>query len=162
MSKYIISVLTVAIIGGIVSTLVASKRQSLKKHINFIIGLISAIVFLSPIIKVINSAALIKNELTSIIEEITDNSEISNANGLIVTTSTERITNNIKEAISKRFGFEASDIYVSAELNKSNIEAIEITSIRITISNEASWSDTEPIKSYVEELIGVKTVVKRS
>ena len=161
MSSYIISILTIATIGGITSALISSKSEGVKKHISFIIGLISAIVLMTPIIKIVNHASVIKNELTSLVDTITDSKNISKSNSLIIATTLDKLNDNIVKSIVNKYGFDKNDVTVSFDLNTENIELVEITKINVTLKNKASWSDTEPIRQYIEDLVGVQTVVKR-
>lgn len=162
MKKYIITVLAVAILGGIVTSLISNKRSSIKKNINFIVGLITAIVLITPIINLIGNITTIKNELIILVDNVTDSDKISSSNTIIINTTAERMEESIKKAVIKKYGFKDSDVSVKVVLDTENIEAIEITDVQITLKNEASWSDTELVKKYVEDLIGVKTIVTRS
>ena len=80
MKSYITGILTIAFIGGVVSSLVSNKKQNTKKYINFLIGLISAIILMTPIIKTVKDTAIMKNKITNFIETLTDTDKITNIN----------------------------------------------------------------------------------
>lgn len=162
MSKYIICILVVSIIGGIASSLMTGKIESIKKHINFIVGLISVIALITPVIKLASSASVIKNQISQLTESILDSDNITHSNSLIISTSLEKMSDSIKLSVSKRFNLKEDDIQIDFEIDKSNIEAIEILKINVVLSGDGSWSNTEKIKDYIEGLVGITTTVKRS
>lgn len=152
MKTYIISILTVSVISGIICSFLPHKNGGLKKHLNFIVGLICAIILISPIVKIAKNTVFLKEGIDSILESMNISSSIKDSNQVIIDTSIEKIENGIKSTVISKFKLKDSDVYVSLAVDKSDIEAIEITKIIITLQNEASWYSDDKIKDFVEEL----------
>ena len=86
---------------------------------------------------------------------------INSSNTLIVNTSEERVCNGIKEMVISKFGFEETDVYISLDLDKAEINAIKIRAVNVVLTNKASWSDTDRVKEYLDKTIGCKINVTR-
>ena len=162
MSIYISSILTASIIGGIISSLLPSREQRMKKHINFIIGLISAIIMITPIVNIASNAATFKDSVDSVINSLDVSTSLNESNQIIVSTSIENICNGIKSTVINKFNFKEDDVTVTAVTDTDDIENIKIVKITIILKNEASWYDENKIKSYIEEIIGCAVEIVRS
>ena len=159
MNTYISTILVSAVIGGIVSSFLPKSGEGIKKHINLIIGLICAIVLLTPIVKVAKNTTFLKDGIDSIIESLDISSTIDKSNEIIVETSIENICNGIKTSICDKYNFKNEDVSVSAVLDKKNIEKIKITKITVTLKNQATWQDEKDVQKYIESLAGCPTEI---
>ena len=160
MKAYIITIISVSVIAGIISFLFSTNSSVLKRHINFITGLICAIVFITPIASIAKNSLEIKDSVTSIISGISDN-DTSLSNKIIVQTSVEKICEGIKNTVINKFSFNENDVSVTATINDKNIEAITIDEIIITLSNDAIWYDDEKIKEYVTDITDCNVFIVR-
>ena len=152
MKSYILSILTVSIIGGIVSSFLSHKDSGLRKRVNFIVGLICAIILISPIVRIAKNTVVLKDGIDSIFESLDISSTINNSNQIIIDTSVEKIESGLKATIVNKFKFNEDDVKVNLTTDTSDIEAIKIVKITITLANEASWYNEEKIKSFAEDL----------
>lgn len=157
MNTYIITIITISIVGGIVSSLVAKE---LKKHVNFIVGLICAIVLLSPIVSFLNDSIIIKNGIYSLVDSLNLNENLSNRSQYIVNTSIETVSEGIKKEIINRFDFNENDVEVNLNAKQEN-GLTTIDSVTITLQNKASWYEESKVKEYAEELVGCKVIIKK-
>ncbi len=160
MNNYVITILTVAVAGGIVNSLV-SKESHLKKYINYIVSLVCVVCLISPIGNVISDIASIKENINDYIDKIfvTENIEISNS--LIINTSKEKICEGIKETIIEKYKFDSSDVYVQLTLDESNIQSLKIDKINVTLTGKASWSDVKTVETFLKSTVGPNVEVKR-
>ena len=160
MTPYIYSILAIAIISGILSAIIADSNP-LKKYVNYISSLILVIVLLSPIKNLLNSSFNIKEYINSFYHNIKTEEIIENSNSLIVNTSKESVSNGIKSAILERFSFKDDDVYVYLDIDSEDITSIKINQVNVILTNEASWSDTDRVKEFLDELLGCKVNVTR-
>ncbi|MBO5439024.1 MAG: hypothetical protein J6A53_00035 [Clostridia bacterium] len=161
MKGYIFSILIISIIGGIISSLISDCESGLKKHINFIVGLICAICLTSPLVSVVSNATDIKNNISNFFDKIASEEIIHNSNQIIVNTGIEKVCEGIKATIIDKYGFEENEVIVEAEANIDEIDRIFIDKINIVLTGKASWSDVERVEEYLENLIGCDISVKR-
>lgn len=159
MNLYVLTIIITSLIGGIVTSLASSKENGVKKHLNLLIGIISTIVLIAPIVNIVKQTDKLQNGFEKFLS-ITE-TEATEANKLIIATSTENICNGIKEAVTKEFNIKASDVEISAQINDESIESVIIESITITLKNNATWNDSDKIKSYVSGLVGCKVVINK-
>ena len=160
MSGYICSIITVSTIGGILVSLLSDKSSKLKKQIGFIVGLICALVFISPIIGVLNNSQAIKDNITSIVLSIEgEHNNISNE--IIVGTSLEKIAQGIKSMIVNKFDLNEQDVEVQVFVTDDSKDVIYIDYVEIRLKNGATWIDDKKIEEYVQEMSGCKVQIKR-
>lgn len=161
MKSYIFSILIISVIGGIASNLLSEHSEKMRKHINFIIGLICAICLISPITSAVSNATDLKNTLTGYIEGIVTNDKINASNSLIINSGVEKVCDSVKESVVNKFKLNENDVIVEAVANTENIQSIYISQINVTLTGKASWSDVDKVKEYLVNLIGCDVTVKR-
>ena len=160
MNGYIGTILIISVIGGIASCISPSNRT--KKHINFIIGLITTIALITPIVKIANNTGLIKNKISEIVSEISQNDKIDASNKIIVDTASQKVCEGIKEAVATHFKIDNDNIRVTALFDTSNSQAITVERIDIVLLDKASWLDSHQVKNFAQEMAGCRvTVTKR-
>ena len=157
MNAYINSILIVAVIGGVISSLVSSNKLS--KHINYIVGLVSTLILLSPIVSFISNMENIKNTINNFISDTISGEALNNTNSLIVNTGVEKIAEGVKTLVIDKYNFDENDVYVNVITDTTDISSIRITRISITLKNKATWSDAENIEKYVENYVGCDVLV---
>ena len=160
MKAYIFTIITVSVIGGIVTSLISDENASLKKRLNFIIGIICAIVLLSPIVSVVSNVNQVKKGINEFVGSI--NADNSKLNTLIISNGAEKITSGIKKTVVNKFNIDEAEITVDLVLNNEDIESIEIEQIKIELTGKATWLDEFKIKEFVEEQTGCSVkIIKR-
>lgn len=160
MNTYLNTILTLAIISGIVSTILSS-HDKVKKYVSYLLSLIMMLVILTPLFNVFSSFENIKEYINDFYHSIKTEEIIENSNALIVNTSEESVCSGIKEMIISKFAFEENDVYVSLDCDKSDISAIKIRAVNVVLTNKASWSDTDKVTEYLDKMIGCKINVIR-
>ena len=160
MNNYIYSLLIVSLIGGIINTF-TDGMGSTKRYISYFLSLMMVICMASPIFSVIKSTEGIKDNINSFFNEITDNDKLDGLNEIIVNTSTEAVIKGIKNTIVDRFGFDENEVFVEIETDKTSIESIKITKIKVILTGKASWSDVETVKEYLLNVVGGDVSVTR-
>ena len=160
MSAYIFSILTIAVISGILCSII-SESNPLRKYLTYLCSLVLVITLLSPIKNLLNSGSSIKEYINSFYHNIRTEEIIDSSNELIVNTSKENVSNGIKKAIMEKFSFKEGDVYVFLDIDSKDITSIKIQQVNVILTNEASWSDTDKVKSFLDELLGCKVSVTR-
>ena len=160
MNEYIYTVVTVTTIGGILISLLPEKSSKIKKQINFIVGLICTLVFISPIIGILSNSQAIKDNISSIVLSI-DNVSSSATNEIIVCTSLDKISQGIKKSIINKFNLSEQDVDVRVFITDKSKEVIYIDYVEIILKNGATWTDDNKIKEYIEDLSGCKVKILR-
>ena len=160
MNEYIYTVVTVTTIGGILISLLPEKSSKIKKQINFIVGLICTLVFISPIIGILSSSQAIKDNISSIVLSI-DNVSSSATNEIIVGTSLDKISQGIKKSVINKFNLNEQDVDVRVFISDKSKEVIYIDYVEIILKNGATWTDDNKIKEYIEDLSGCKVKILR-
>ena len=161
MKNYVSTLLVVSVVGGIVSSL-CSSLSNIKKYVNYFVGLIAIICMLSPLVSFVTSIQSTKDYITEYFNSLASEEIINNSNDIIINSGIDSIKEGIKKAVIDKFGFRESDVIIELEIDKSNVEAIKIKKINIILTGEASWSDVDKVKSYLENIIGGNISVKRS
>ncbi len=154
MKAYIITIITIAVISGIISSMLPNSDSSMKKHINFITGLICAIALLSPIVAIAKNADILTDKIENMVNSLDASDNVNKGNAIIIEAGTERIEKGIKEALISKYGFKEENVSVEIAVNDENVEAILLKKITITLTNEATWTDGNNVKKYIEELVG--------
>ena len=160
MNEYIYTVVIVTTIGGILISLLPEKSSKIKKQINFIVGLICTLVFISPIIGILSNSQAIKDNISSIVLSI-DNVSSSATNEIIVGTSLDKISQGIKKSIINKFNLNEQDVDVRVFITDKSKEVIYIDYVEIILKNGATWTDDNKIKEYIEDLSGCKVKILR-
>ena len=132
MNAYFNSIISIAVLGGIASSLITSEK--LKKYVRYLISLITILIILSPIASMVSNFDSIKYKFESFIENAISGETISKANSIIVSTSLEKITDGIKELIINKYNLNNEEISVEAVVDSSKIESIKITQINIYLN----------------------------
>lgn len=153
------SLLVLAVISGIINSLIL--QGTVKKYVNYFISLIMVLVLLSPLFEILSSFDNVKEYINDFFHSIRTEEILDSSNTLIVNTSEQRVCDGIKEMIITKFAFEETDVYVSLECDKSDITSIKILAINVTLTNKASWSDTDKVKDYLDKMVGCKINVTR-
>lgn len=161
MRGYISTLLIISVVGGIVSSL-CSSISSLKKYINYFVGLIAIICMLSPLASFLSNIGSTKDFIKEYFDSFASEEIINSTNDIIINSGIDSIKSGIENTLIQKFGFNESDIIVELDIDKSNIEAIKIKKINIILTGKASWSDVDRVKSYLESIIGGNISVKRS
>ena len=160
MNNYVITILTVAVSGGIINSVV-SKESHLKKYINYIVSLVCVVCLISPIGSIISDIASIKENVNNYVEKIFVTESIEISNSLIINTSKEKICKGIKETIIQKFKFDSKEVYVQLILDDSNRESLKINKINVTLTGKASWSDVKLVEDFLKNNIDPNIEVKR-
>lgn len=161
MKKYISTIVLVSIIGGIVINMISQRDTGLKKYISFVVGLIYAIVFISPIVSIVQNTDVLRENISNMLSQVIDTDKIDKTNQIIVASSVDKICDGIKKAIINEYNFKEDSVQVSAIIDDKNLQAIVIDKIEITLLNEATWYDGDKVKSYVTDLVGCKVEVHK-
>ena len=160
MSGYISSIITVTTVGGILVSLLSEKSSKLKKQLSFTVGLICALVFISPIVGVLNNSQMIKDSISNIVLSIENEHNIA-SNEIIVGTSLDRISQGVKSMIINKFELKEQDVEVRVFITDDSRDVIYIDYVEISLKNGAAWIDEKKIEDYVEEMSGCKAKILR-
>ena len=160
MSAYITSLITISIIGGLVSNLVSSFK-SIKVYVNYFVGLVAVICMLSPLFSFLNNISSIKETLNDYFNSFASQDIIDNSNDIIINSGIDSIEKGIKNTLIEKYNFEEKEVIISIEADSSNIEAIRITKITVILTGKASWHDVDAVKEYLDNVIGGNIVVTR-
>ena len=160
MSYFLNSILVLAIVSGIVSSILCAN-DLIKRYVSYFLSLIMLVVILTPLFKIFSSFDTIKEYISDFSHSIKTEEIIDNSNSLIVNTTSERVCDGIKELVVTKFGFDKNDVYVSLELDDCDIGSIKITCINVVLTNKASWSDTDRVKEYLDKTVGCQINVTR-
>ncbi len=160
MKVYIYSLLIVSLVGGIINSFV-ENFGSLKRYISYFLCLIMVICMISPLTDLIGNVSNLKDGITSFFDRITDNEVLNGTNEIIINTGTDAIKKGIKNTLIEKYGFDEREIIVEIETDTTNIEAIKITKINITLTGKASWSDVDAVKNYLKNIVGGEISVTR-
>ena len=158
MKSYILAILTISVVGGIVNSLLPERGKTTKVYVNFIIGLISAILMISPIISSVKNISQLENSLEKYILGTEENAQDT---GSIINESKENIKKGIENQIISKFNFKEDDLEVLLDTKESETQMI-INKITVVLCNEATWYDEEKIISFLEETVGFSVeIVKK-
>lgn len=161
MNGYIYTILVVAIIGGIINSIVSESYSSLKKHINYVVGLVCVICLIAPLGSLLKSTGEFKESVSGFFDNIVNEEYLDSSNSLIVNTGVDKVCLGIKSTVIDKFGFDENEVIVTVDADTENIDAIAITKINIVLTGKASWTDVKNVKDYIENLVGVKADVTR-
>ena len=161
MKGYIYTVLALAIICGIISSIISEANQGTKKYVNFLMGLIMVITIMLPFKNLTYGISNIKDTVNNFFTNLDTQHLIDKSNTVIINSSKENISKGIKNSIISKYGFDENEVKVSLEIDKSEISAIKITAVYIALSGKAAWSDVNDVSKYMENLVGVRVYVTR-
>ena len=160
MTSYIFSIITISVVGGMVISFIDNENSALKKRVSFIVGIICAIILLSPIASTVSGISTVKNQITGIFDKVDKDSDASNR--LIISAGTEKISEGIEDSVCEKYSIPREEVDITLTLNSSDIEAIKIEQITVVLTGKSTWEDEYEIKEYVEGITGCKTrVIKR-
>ena len=160
MNKYINTILTVSIVGGIINS-IAPGKLIIKKYVGYIVSLVCILCLISPLINILVNTNNIKEGIKNFTSSIFLKEELQNSNSLIINTGTDYICDGIKQVIIDKYGFDEKDIDIELVLDKTNTEALKIQCVNVFLTGKASWSDANRIEDYLNDLIGTEIEVKR-
>lgn len=161
MKGYIYTVLALAIICGIISSIISEANQGTKKYVNFLMGIIMVITIMLPFKNLTYGISNIKDTVNNFFTNLDTQHLIDKSNTVIINSSKENICKGIKNSILSKYGFDENEVKVSLEIDKSEISAIKITAVYIALSGKAAWSDVNDVSKYMENLVGVRVYVTR-
>ena len=159
MNNYVRSIVILAILSGILKALLSNYK--IKKYVNYLIGLIMVIMIIMPFNNFTHKINVAKEQINGIYESLDFQNKINDSNSVIVNTTKEKVTKGLKDALISKYGFDERDIFIELILDDSEISSIKITGVNIILTNKASWSNVDSVKSYTENLIGVNVNVTR-
>ena len=156
MKQYIISVISVGIIGSIVLVLSPDgEGGGVKKYVNLIIGLAVTLVCISPISSAfeflydldfnadLSDSSEIKIEYESIFESSYTAAEVYN------------LKIGIKSVLEDEFSISEDECKVSVTLGDSG----ELRRVLVTLYGSAIWCDSYAIEEHLTRLLGCETLV---
>jgi 6-pyruvoyl-tetrahydropterin synthase len=161
MKGYIYTILALAIICGIISSIISEANQGTKKYVNFLMGLIMVITIMLPFKNLTYGISNIKDTVNNFFTNFDTQHLIDKSNTVIINSSKENICKGIKNSILSKYGFDENEVKVSLEIDKSEISAIKITAVYIALSGKAAWFDVSDVSKYMENLVGVRVYVTR-
>ena len=159
MNNYVRSIVILAILSGISKALLSNYK--IKKYVNYLIGLIMVIMIIMPFNNFTHKINVAKEQINGIFESLDFQNKINDSNSVIVNTTKEKVTKGLRDALISKYGFDERDIFIELILDDSEISSIKITGVNIILTNKASWSNVDSVKSYTENLIGVNVNVTR-
>ena len=160
MNSYITSLITVSIIGGIVSNLVSSFT-SVRKYVNYFVCLVAVICMISPLISFVKNLSSTKESIKSFFNSFVSEEIIEFSNDIIINTGIESVQNGLKNTLIDKFGFDPSEVIVNLTIDDSSIDAIKIKTINVILTGKSSWSDVDKVKEYLENTVGGTISVSR-
>ena len=159
MNGYIQSILFLSVCSALLTSLLS--ESSLKKYVEYISRIALVIAVLSPLRSVVGKVSAIKENVNNFISSIYTQEIEYKTNEIIINTTSEKVCEKIKDMVIEKFGFDENEVFVSLELENENPEKIIIKKINIILTHKASWSDTDKVKDYVENLVGVSVYVTK-
>lgn len=157
---YIYTLIIVSVVGGLINSYISSFGN-IKKYVSYFTSVLMVICMLSPITNIVKNMSELKNNISNLFDKIATEDIINNSNDIIINTGIDAISKGIKNELITKFGFNENEIIIDLEIDKSYIEAIKITKIKIILTGKASWSDVDAVKKYIENIIGGDISVTR-
>jgi hypothetical protein len=161
MKGYIYTILALAIICGIISSIISDTNQGTKKYVNFLMGLVMVITIMLPFKNLTYGISNIFETVNNFFTDLDTQHLIDKSNTVIINSSKENICKGIKNSLLSKYGFDEDEVEVSLEIDTSEISAIKITGVYIALSGKAAWSNVNDVSKYMENLVGVKVNVTR-
>ena len=160
MRSYVISIITVSVISGLLSAMLPNNN-GVKKHLNFITGLICTFILLSPVVSIAKNATILTNSIENAINSLDLDDTINKSNSIVIESGSEQISKGVKNAIVSKYKFKEENVIVEIVINDSKIEQITLDSLTVTLLNEATWTDSQEVKEYVEGLVGCPVKISK-
>lgn len=161
MNAYLNTLLTVSVISGIVNSFLPSSKKSLKKYVGYLMGLVLAVVILSPLASFVSEISTIKENIKNFTDSLMIEESVGKANKVIINATEKSICDKIKNMLISKYHFEDTDVYVSLETEENDTETTTVKRIVVTLTNKASWSDADRIKKYLENITGCEVFVSK-
>lgn len=161
MKIYFTTVLTISLIGGIITSLLPEKSNSLKKYIKYVIGLICTITLISPLTSVLGNITTLQSNINDFFNSNFSQNAIDTSNKLILDTGIEKVSSGIKSVLINKFKIAESNIDIDIISDDTDISAIKITKIIITLKGNATWENSESISNYLDGLISCDIEIKK-
>ena len=161
MDTYVNTLLTLSVTCEIVNSFLPSYQKSLKKYVGYLMGLVMAVVILSPLSSLVGGIGTIKENIKNFTDSLMIEEKAENANKIIINATEKSICDKIKNMLISKYHFEDTDVYVSLETEENDTEAITVTRIVVTLTNKASWSDADRVKEYLENMTGCEVFVSK-
>ena len=113
MKGYIYTVLALAIICGIISSIISEANQGTKKYVNFLMGIIMVITIMLPFKNLTYGISNIKDTVNNFFTNLDTQHLIDKSNTVIINSSKENICKGIKNSILSKYGFDENEVKVS-------------------------------------------------
>ena len=144
----------IAVAGGLVMLICPNGR--LQTHVKFIISLCMICALLSSFLSVSGDLENFFNGIEISVEnEMVQSGE--DVRILVAKEAKKNMEQEILRLISSRFGFDGNEVLVIAEIDMSNMEAVDIISVTVFLSD---IQKADAVKSYVSELFSNSIDVK--
>lgn len=161
MKDYLNAIIILAVLSGIIKAFLSENSSGTKKYVSYLIGLVMVVIIISPFKDFTYRIGNIKEEILSFTEMLEFENNVNSSNSVIVNTTKDKVCKGLKDALIAKYGFDERDVYVDIVIDKTEISSIKITEVNIILTNKASWSNVDNVKTYMENLIGVKVNVTR-
>ena len=157
MDRYMKSILACSVISGMVESLFPGT--ALKKHLHYILSLITFLILLSPFLEVVPSIGGIYDSMENFLTMIEQAEEQGATAGkdLILSYGEGAVQERVKKLLKEKF--QANPNEVDAEL----ILGSEGRPIGITVilSKAATWLEESKVKGYLSEQFGCSIIIRR-
>lgn len=147
-SEFVKDFCIVAVSGGLI--LLIAPCKAMKKQVKFIISVCTVCALLSAVISVSadlekyvrNIGAQVETEISGVTEDTRKS---------LAEQAKKNMERETAELICARYGICEDDVYVVAEIDTSNLAAIEVVRINVFLS-DASYA--ESVKAYTTDIFG--------
>ena len=148
LAEFIKDFCVIAVTGGLVT--LVSPNGKLKKHVKFIISLCMVCALASTLISVSEGMEGYLESLGGAIES-EKREHVSDTAIAIAAEAKKNIEEETAKMLRARFGFGEDGVYVIAEINAEDTEAVEIVRVNVFITDTEK---AEAVRAYVSELFG--------
>ncbi|MBQ8408789.1 MAG: hypothetical protein IJY39_07995 [Clostridia bacterium] len=159
MKEYIITVITVGLVGSVITTLTPEgEGGGIGRTVRFAVGLVLIAVCISPILSMIQG--LKELDLQNLIprtESVTPEYE-SIFEGNFLSAELEQTESGIARMLSERFDIAEDEIRVSVSVTEEADGGRRLKRIFVTLYGSAIWKDTGAMEGYLQELFGCEVV----
>jgi hypothetical protein len=147
-AEFIKDFCVIAVTGGLVT--LVSPNGKLRKHVKFIISLCMVCALASTLISVSDGMEGYLESFAGAIES-EKHEQVSDTALAIAAEAKKNIEAETAKMLCARFGFSEDGVYVIAEINAEDTEAVEIVRVNVFI---ADTQEAQAVRSYVSELFG--------
>lgn len=148
---YIFCVLMASVASGILKNL-SSGMKRFERHIGFVCSLTVIVIIAVPLVEMISDAKRTDNMLPDISYE--EENYKSDSEEIIARQYVTEAEKTIEQMISQRFDINRDLFYVQANIN----DTFEIDGVTVFLYTDI---DTEEIKLYCKEMLGINTEIRR-